>query len=221
MTVGQAFADALAAAGVQVAPGVSRGTAGDGAATLGSVSSASVGEQVQYLLQQSDNYVAEVLGRLVAVAAGKPGSSTAASEAIRSAVATVGLDIKGLVLDDSSGLAAGNRVSARQMTAAVTLMAEDPNPDLRQGLGGLPIAGLSGTLNNRYQDVDTVAGAGLVRAKTGTLNEVLSLSGYVVDADGRLLVFSFIGNSFTEGSSAAKPLVDAAATVLAGCGCKG
>ena len=72
---------------------------------------------------------------------------------------------------------------------------------LRAGLAGFPVAGLTGTLGDRYMDAATARGAGLVRAKTGTLNTVIALSGYVVDADGRLLVFSFIGNGLTPGAA--------------------
>ena len=77
---------------------------------------------------------------------------------------------------------------------------------LRAGLAGFPVAGLTGTLGDRYvDDAATARGAGLVRAKTGTLNTVIALSGYVVDADGRLLVFSFIGNGLTPGAAEQGP----------------
>jgi serine-type D-Ala-D-Ala carboxypeptidase/endopeptidase (penicillin-binding protein 4) len=91
---------------------------------------------------------------------------------------------------------------------------------LRAALDGFPVGGLSGTLGARYGDATTSGGAGLVRAKTGTLNTVLALSGYVVDSDGRLLVFSFIGNGLTPGAAGNKEALDRAATALAGCGCR-
>ena len=92
-------------------------------------------------------------------------------------------------------------------------------PGCAPRLAGFPVAGLTGTLGDRYLDAATAAGAGLVRAKTGTLNTVIALSGYVVDADGRLLVFSFIGNGLTPGA-ANKAALDRSASVLAGCGCR-
>lgn len=220
MRVASVFAAALAAEGIDVKPDIRRGTAADGAATLAAVSSATVGEQVQYMLQESDNYVAETLARMSALKLQKDGSSAGASEAVRETVGALGVKTAGLVLADSCGLAAADRVSAEQLTQAVKIMLTEPDPDLRSGLLGLPVAGLSGTLGQRYLDPDTVGGAGLVRAKTGTLNSVISLSGYVVDADGRLLVFSLIGNDLDAGSAAAKPVIDAAATILAGCGCR-
>jgi D-alanyl-D-alanine carboxypeptidase/D-alanyl-D-alanine-endopeptidase (penicillin-binding protein 4) len=89
---------------------------------------------------------------------------------------------------------------------------------LRAALAGFPVAGLTGTLGERYLDGAAAAGAGLVRAKTGTLNTVVALSGYVVDADGRLLVFSFVGNGLRPGA-ANKAALDLSASALAACGC--
>jgi len=118
-----------------------------------------------------------------------------------------------------SGLALDNRVSARQFSEVVRAITTGRDTRLRAALAGLPVAGLTGTLGDRYVDESTAEGAGLVRAKTGTLNSVIALSGYVVDADGRLLVFSFIGNGLTPGAAGNKPALDASATVLAACGC--
>ncbi|WP_172465590.1 D-alanyl-D-alanine carboxypeptidase, partial [Arthrobacter sp. Hiyo1] len=95
-----------------------------------------------------------------------------------------------------------------------------PDTRLRAALAGFPVAGLTGTLGDRYADATTSQGAGLVRAKTGTLNSVIALSGYVVDANGRLLVFSFIGNGLTPGAAGNKVALDRSATALASCGCR-
>jgi D-alanyl-D-alanine carboxypeptidase/D-alanyl-D-alanine-endopeptidase (penicillin-binding protein 4) len=99
-------------------------------------------------------------------------------------------------------------------------MTSGPDTRLRSALAGFPVAGLTGTLGSRYTDATTAAGAGLVRAKTGTLNSVIALSGYVVDADGRLLVFSFIGNGLTPGATGNKEALDRTASTLAACGCR-
>jgi serine-type D-Ala-D-Ala carboxypeptidase/endopeptidase (penicillin-binding protein 4) len=218
-TAAEAFAAALGDQGVEVAGPVQRGTGGG--QVLAEVQSATVGEQVAYLLQESDNYVAEAMGRLTAIAAHQDASFDGATTAITAGLTALGLKTDGLVLGDSCGLAVNDRVSAEQLTQAIRILASDPRPDLRAALNGLPVAALSGTLAQRYRDPTTAAGAGLVRAKTGTLNSVLSLSGYVVDAENRLLVFSFLGNDLAGGSTAAKPLIDQAAAALAGCGCRG
>ncbi|WP_164520491.1 D-alanyl-D-alanine carboxypeptidase/D-alanyl-D-alanine-endopeptidase [Specibacter cremeus] len=215
-SVAAAFATALQGAGIEVTGTVSEAPAGSGA-VLASVTSATVAQQVQYLLQVSDNYVAEVMGRMAAVASGRPGSSAAAAETVQATVAGLGLDTAGMVLDDSCGLAAADRASARQLAAAVRLMATSTgrDADLRQALPGLPIAGLTGTLGGRFTDPVTLPGAGLVRAKTGTLLTVATLTGYVVDGHGRLLVFSFMANGLRDGNKSALPVLDAAAAKLA------
>jgi D-alanyl-D-alanine carboxypeptidase/D-alanyl-D-alanine-endopeptidase (penicillin-binding protein 4) len=66
------------------------------------------------------------------------------------------------------------------------------HPELRAAVEGLPVAGFTGTLADRYRRPPAVAGAGLTRAKTGTLAGVNALAGLTVDAAGRLLVFAFI-----------------------------
>ncbi|MFJ6157809.1 D-alanyl-D-alanine carboxypeptidase/D-alanyl-D-alanine-endopeptidase [Pseudarthrobacter sp. NPDC092184] len=236
MAAGEEFAARLrtagAAAGLTVAAAVERlpqagGTPAlpspEGAsqpAVLGEVQSATVAEQVNLMLQDSDNYLAEALGRLTALAGGLPGSNDGATAAVGAQLAAAGLASEGMKLVDVCGLAMGNQVPARQFAEVVRAIASGTDTRLRAALDGFPVAGLSGTLETRYRDAATARGAGLVRAKTGTLNTVLALSGYVVDADGRLLVFSFIGNGLAPGAAGNKEALDRAATALAGCGCR-
>lgn len=228
MTAAEAFAARLTAAaaaeGLSVAPGVARVQPGDApesghAEVLAEVQSATVGQQVDFMLQTSDNYLAEVMGRMTAIGAGRPGSSDDAIAAVLAQVQDMGIPTDSLRAADVSGLALANRVSARQLTDVVRAMTSGTDPRLRAALTGFPVAGLTGTLGDRYTDAASAAGAGLVRAKTGTLNTVIALSGYVVDADGRLLVFSFVGNGLTPGA-ANKAALDRSAAVLAGCGCR-
>ncbi|APX01807.1 D-alanyl-D-alanine carboxypeptidase/D-alanyl-D-alanine endopeptidase [Arthrobacter sp. QXT-31] len=225
MAAGEAFAAGLkaagAAAGVTVAPAVVRldGKATADAKVLAEVQSATVSQQVDLMLQTSDNYLAETLGRMTAVAAGQPATNDSAMAAVLNELARLGIPTEGMVAADVSGLALGNQVSARQFAEVVRAITNGTDPRLRAALAGFPVAGLTGTLGDRYIDESTAEGAGLVRAKTGTLNTVIALSGYVVDADGRLLVFSFIGNGLTPGAAGNKRALDTAATALAGCGC--
>jgi D-alanyl-D-alanine carboxypeptidase/D-alanyl-D-alanine-endopeptidase (penicillin-binding protein 4) len=246
VTAAQAFAVQLkaagAAAGLTVADGVARFKAspgpassgqtpagpaasgpdaeGGGPAVLAEVQSATVSQQVDLMLQTSDNYLAEVLGRMSAVAAGQPGSNTGATEAVRKQLTELGIPTDTMRLADVCGLALDNQVSARQFAEVVRAITSGTDTRLRAALAGFPVAGLTGTLGARYGDNATARGAGLVRAKTGTLNSVIALSGYVVDADSRLLVFSFIGNGLTPGAVGNKEALDRAATALAACGCR-
>jgi D-alanyl-D-alanine carboxypeptidase/D-alanyl-D-alanine-endopeptidase (penicillin-binding protein 4) len=225
LAAGEAFAARLrtagAAAGLTVAPAVGRldRKLAANAAPLGEVQSATVSQQVDHMLQTSDNYLAETLGRMSAVATGQQASNETATAAVLRQLADLGVPTKDMVVADVSGLALDNQVSARQFSEVVRAITSGRDTRLRAALAGFPVAGLTGTLGDRYIDESTAEGAGLVRAKTGTLNSVIALSGYVVDADGRLLVFSFIGNGLTPGAAGNKPALDASATVLAACGC--
>lgn len=217
------LAAAAGAAGLTVAPGVARVTAGTddaGTRVLAEVQSATVGQQVDLMLRTSDNYLTEAIGRMAALAAGHPGSNDGAVAAVLQQLEDLKIPAATLRAADVSGLALANRVSARQLSEVVRTMTSGADTRLRAGLAGFPVAGLTGTLGDRYvDDAATAGGAGLVRAKTGTLNTVIALSGYVVDADGRLLVFSFIGNGLTPGAGN-KAALDRTASVLAGCGCR-
>ncbi|MGW9415399.1 D-alanyl-D-alanine carboxypeptidase/D-alanyl-D-alanine endopeptidase [Arthrobacter cupressi] len=208
-----------AAAGITVRTAVVRAKAPADAQVLAAVESATVRQQVDLMLETSDNYLAEVLGRMASYASGGPASNDGATAAVRAQLGQLGIDTASMRLSDVSGLSLENRVSARQFAEVVREITSGPDTRLRAALAGFPVAGLTGTLDDRYADASTASGAGLVRAKTGTLNSVIALSGYVVDADGRLLVFSFIGNGLTPGAAGNKVALDRAASALASCGC--
>jgi D-alanyl-D-alanine carboxypeptidase/D-alanyl-D-alanine-endopeptidase (penicillin-binding protein 4) len=80
---------------------------------------------------------------------------------------------------------------------------------------GLPVAGVTGTLTDRFATAGTSPGRGVVRAKTGTLTGVNSLSGLVRDAQGRLLAFSFIADGSPGPVLDARAALDRGASVLA------
>ena len=79
----------------------------------------------------------------------------------------------------------------------------------------LPIAGVDGTLRNRMKGT---AAAGNVRAKTGSLSSVASLSGYVTSAAGERLAFSMMLNNYPDASVVRKDSIDAIAVLLASFG---
>ena len=210
MTAAEAFARQLTAAaaavpdaGLTVQPGVVRSAPGaglnpdPGVHTLAEVQSATVGEQVELLLRTSDNYLAEAIGRMAALAVGRPASNDGATAAVLEQLAGLGIPADTLRAADVSGLALADRASARHVAAMVRAVTSGEEPALRAALAGFPVAGLTGTLGS-----GTGTGAPAPEwcaPRPGTLNTVSALSGYVVDADGRLLVFSFIGNGLSPG----------------------
>ena len=86
---------------------------------------------------------------------------------------------------------------------------------------GLPVAGFTGTLADRFLVGSAKAGAGVVRAKTGTLTGVSALAGTVPDREGRVLAFAFLVDRTADGGALEVPAaLDRAAAALATCGCR-
>lgn len=211
---------------------VSIGTAPPGAAVLGDVSSPPIQDLVATALRRSDNVLAEALAREVARATGAPASFSGASQAVRTVLRTHGFDVSGVTLVDGSGLSVNDAVPARMLTellgaaaAPDKINADSADADraraqrtaaLRPLLVGLPVAGGSGTLADRYSGT-AASGRGWVRAKTGTLTGVTSLAGTVQDADGQVLVFALLSNGPPPAS--ARPRLDTLAARLRSCGC--
>ena len=215
-----ALAAALDGSGIEVDPSVERGTAPADAATLAEVRSAPLADQVDYMLLNSDNYLAEALARLSAHATGREASFAGGIETVKAEMGALGVDTASMVLGDASGLSAETSVSAAQLTSLMRILLTTEDPGLRSAAGGLPVAALSGTLAGRYDESADSGAAGIVRAKTGTLLAVTALSGYATDADGRVLAFTFVATGLDGNTAAARDAVDAAAAVLAGCGCR-
>jgi D-alanyl-D-alanine carboxypeptidase/D-alanyl-D-alanine-endopeptidase (penicillin-binding protein 4) len=217
LSAARVFADALAAQGIAIDGTVARAAAAQGAATIASVDSATVHEVVTYALQTSDNTVTEALGRMVAVKSGFAASFDGATKAVLAHLTAVGLDTSSAQLADCSGLGDGSHLSAR-LLADILLLATNPaHPEYLPVALDLPVAGMSGTLVDRF----TTSGArGVVRAKTGSLPNVTSLAGTILDADGRLLVFAMIADQTPPGGQTEpRVVIDGLVDGLAGCGC--
>jgi D-alanyl-D-alanine carboxypeptidase/D-alanyl-D-alanine-endopeptidase (penicillin-binding protein 4) len=213
------------------ATAVTAGAAPAGAAVLAQVDSASYGELVRQMLQDSDNVLAEVLARQVAVSLKQPASFTGAAAAIRAvlagagagagAAAGAGVDI-GSGMTDASGLAPADRLTPAALTGVLRLLDDPAHPVLGQVAADLPVAGWSGTLADRFRSGASRAGAGYVRAKTGTLTGVSTLAGLVTTPSGRLLAFSFVADQVgasVADTDAAESALDELAAAIAACTC--
>ena len=211
------FAAALTAEGITVTGPPTRVTAPGDAVQLGAVQSAPLGQIIDFFLDRSDNVLTEVVGRLVALKAGLPGSFDGATQAVLARDRSLGVDTTGAHLVDSSGLGSGAVLSAHTLLGLLQAITDPNHPELRQIAAALPIAGLRGTLSTRF--VDSPA-SGLVRAKTGSLPGGTALAGTVVDADGRQLLFVIVADKTPGGGQAAPhAAIDGFVTQLAGCGC--
>lgn len=194
---------------------VVRGSAPAGAATLASVESAPYSVLIEQMLEESDNVIAECLARQVALAEHRPASFTGSAAAIRTVLAGLGVD-PGAGMVDGSGLAVRDRLSTATLARVLRLVVRDTR--LHALLAGLPVAAWAGTLDTRYLGGAARSGAGVVRAKTGTLTGVSSLAGLVHDRSGRLLIFALIADR-APSTPAADSALDLIAARLAGCGC--
>jgi D-alanyl-D-alanine carboxypeptidase/D-alanyl-D-alanine-endopeptidase (penicillin-binding protein 4) len=186
-----AYVRALQAVHVRVVGKPCSGAAPPSGLGVASVNSPPVSALVERMLTNSDNDLAEALGRAVAIHAGDGADFAGEARAVTDALAGVGVG-SGIQLYDASGLSRLDRVTPQALVDAVRLASDAGHPELQSILEGLPVAGFSGTLADRYRRGPASAGAGVVRAKTGTLVGVNTLAGYVVDAHGRLLTFAFM-----------------------------
>ena len=221
MEAARAFSQALSAAGITVTGEVTRAAAPAGATKLASVQSAPLADVLSVSIKASDNTMTEVEGRVLAAATGREASFTGAAQAVREQLQADGFDVTGLTLVDVCGLAKGDKVPAHLLAQIIARAAgADGGTVGRDLLTALPVGALDGTLSDRY--VGTSA-AGVVRAKTGSLDQTVSLTGTVVTADGRLLAYSVIIDGFPEGGmwSARTAMDNDLIVPLSGCGCRG
>lgn len=210
-----AGADLAAALGVSTK--VSRASAPTGAKILASVTSAPLVTRVDDMMRFSDNVLAEALSIEMSKAIGGPATLDGGASAVKKVLSDNGFNLAGVTLGDTSGLSYVNRVPARLLDDLMSGTAGSAQPKLRPMLDGLPIAGGTGTLADRFNPKLT-AGAGWVRAKTGTLTGVSSLTGIVQTVDGRVLSFALMSNGTSPAD--ARPALDAVAGALRECGCK-
>jgi D-alanyl-D-alanine carboxypeptidase/D-alanyl-D-alanine-endopeptidase (penicillin-binding protein 4) len=194
------------------------------AAVIASYRGHSVSKAIATMLRESDSGIAEVLFRQVAVAVGRPptwrGSTRAAMETLRA----MGLDTRGLVLADGSGLSRKDRLTPRFLASLLTLarVTDRGRYNAIFQPSALPTAGRSGTLTQaygRYSTYPSRCAAGRVRAKTGTIRGTIALSGVSNSVNGKLRIFSIIVNDRPQRYSAlsTRRAVDGLAAIITGC----
>jgi D-alanyl-D-alanine carboxypeptidase/D-alanyl-D-alanine-endopeptidase (penicillin-binding protein 4) len=212
------FVVALRRAGIRVTGDPVPAVAPAAARELARVESPPIGDLVERMLTDSDNDLAEALGRHLALDSGRPPTFAGAAEAVLATVRSAGLaPLDGVRLVDTSGLSRADRVTPAVLVDLVRAALDRAR--LRPILTGLPVAGLTGTLADRFRRGARSA-AGAVRAKTGTLTQVSAVAGTTVDRSGQLLVFAFVANRVpSPDPTAAEAALDRVTAVLAGCGC--
>lgn len=213
----EAFAKRLKAAGItvtKVSPAADP-VAGD-AAVLASAQSATLSRILDRMLTESDNATAEIVARQAALATGRAASFGGATATIKAFLTQNGLWSDDARIADGSGFSRKTKVRASTLAGVIALALTDERYSALTD--GLPVAGKTGTLKDRFNDKSERAGRGVVHAKTGTLATVASLTGYLTTSDGALLAFSAISSG--AGGTTGANWLDRSAAVLARCGCQ-
>jgi D-alanyl-D-alanine carboxypeptidase/D-alanyl-D-alanine-endopeptidase (penicillin-binding protein 4) len=154
--------------------------------------SAPLSEVCRISNKPSNNFVAEAIYKtLGGELYGAPGTLAKGTRAVMDYLTSVGIKPGSYKIVNGSGLTHENRITPQDLSSLLRKIYYDLSvaPEF---MSSLAIAGIDGTIRNRFMGTDAV---GLVRAKTGTLNGVSALSGYVGDKDD-VLIFSIFVEGF-------------------------
>jgi D-alanyl-D-alanine carboxypeptidase/D-alanyl-D-alanine-endopeptidase (penicillin-binding protein 4) len=155
------------------------------------------------VLQTSQNWFAEQLLKTIGREAGGEGSWRRGLELERRfLIDVVGVDSTAFRLRDASGLSTGNLAAPNALVQILSYIARTPR--MQSALEAMPVSGAAtGSLRRRLEDLN-----GRVVAKTGSISNVDSLSGFLTTNSGRRVVFAIIVNGSGQSSATMRPLLD-------------
>ena len=208
----QHFRTALAAEGIAVAKASVVSKAGNGnEPEVAFVESPNLSKLIADTNQQSNNLYAEVLLRSLGVSRNSNSANSAelGLTVVKDTLTQLGVDASGYMLADGSGLSRHNLVSPEALVQTLKAMSKLPEANIFRA--SLPVAGVSGTLSNRFKNTSA---EGIVRAKTGTLSGNTALSGYVDVPNYQTVVFSIIVNQSEQSAAPLRGAVDEMVVLL-------
>ena len=168
----------------------SAGQAPSGATSIGEIASPPLTEIVGEMLRESDNMTAELLVKELGRAFGRGGTWAHGLAVIKETIAEAGLSVDGYQAVDGSGLDVADRLSCSLLMDALDLAG--PGGAVA---AGFPVAGQSGTLVDRFKGTPA---EGKLRAKTGSLNYVAGLAGFVESRGAGTLEFALLANDLPD-----------------------
>ncbi|WP_017304653.1 D-alanyl-D-alanine carboxypeptidase/D-alanyl-D-alanine-endopeptidase [Spirulina subsalsa] len=154
---------------------------------------------IQETNQASNNLYAEVLLHTLGLGVGQESSLAA----LTTTLSQLGVEADTHQLRDGSGLSRHNLLSPLGLVQTLQGMETTPHREVFRA--SLPVAGVSGTLQGRFQDTPL---AGVLLAKTGTMTGVSTLAGYLDQPDGSTVVFSIMVNQSEQGISRQRAAID-------------
>lgn len=173
--------------------------------------SRSLADMLFPILNKSQNLFAEMLLKQLGKRFGDAGSWEAGLAVERRVlIDSMGIDSAAFSLSDASGLSSGNLITPRAFAQLLRYMWQHPR---RRGfVAGLPRAGQRGSLRTRFAGNPL---QGSVLAKTGSIDRVNTLSGYIERERGGPLIFSVMLNDHAARSSAARRQIDSVVVEVA------
>jgi D-alanyl-D-alanine carboxypeptidase/D-alanyl-D-alanine-endopeptidase (penicillin-binding protein 4) len=169
-----------------------------------------VADDITVTNKVSQNLHAELLLRLLGKLFGTDGSFEEGTRVVRQFMVDAGVDNDDFFLYDGSGMSPEDEITPRAFTRLLSYASQQSwGAAWRQTL---PVAGVDGTLDNRFKNSRF---KGRLWAKTGTLNEVNALSGYLSADSGRTLAFSILVNEHRPDDDAAQQAIDRIAEAIA------
>jgi D-alanyl-D-alanine carboxypeptidase/D-alanyl-D-alanine-endopeptidase (penicillin-binding protein 4) len=172
--------------------------------------SPTLAEVMPAVFKPSQNQMAEMVFRTIGLTQTGVGRADSAARVVGDQLQAWGAEPDGYLLRDGSGMARYDYLTPE--TVVRVLDAVHRSHAFAVYYAALPVAGVDGTLKDRMRGT---AAQNNVHAKTGSLSNARSLSGYVTTAGGRTLIFSILVNNFTTKSSRVAAVQDAIAEWLA------
>ncbi len=176
--------------GIVVTGGVQTGSVSDSAKVLAESESKPIEHILADMNKFSNNFVAEMLTKNMGLKKKSPGSMSSGLQVIREHIKSLGINEEQFILVNPSGLTRENRMTAKSFWAVLSYH-QNQFATFPEFLSSLPIGGVDGTLKRRFKDDGLIR---KVRAKTGLLNGVISLSGYAEDKNNGMVPFVFMYN---------------------------
>lgn len=212
LSAGKLLSSDLTTLGVNVQGTVIQGSTPTGAKEVAQISHA-IYDVLAYMLKESDNHSAITIFKLLgAKFKNTPASLEDGQEVINSFLTELGIERYSYEILEGSGLTRYNKVTAEMFIKILKYMYDD-RFTFDYFMNSLSIAGKDGTLKKRM--IGTEA-EGNVYAKTGTINSVSALSGYVIDKDNEILIFYIVMNGFGGNTTDMRSVQDDVAITLAG-----
>jgi D-alanyl-D-alanine carboxypeptidase/D-alanyl-D-alanine-endopeptidase (penicillin-binding protein 4) len=206
------FRLSLATEGIAVKQISSNHNSGKNEQDIAAIESPLLSELVAETNLNSNNLYAEALLRTLAnkqILAKNQTTANAGLQILKTTLTELGIEPTSYILVDGSGLSRKNLISPEALVQLLQVM--DKSSQAKVFRASLPVAGVSGSLKNRFQNTSA---EGIVQAKTGTMTGVVSLSGYINVPNYEPLVFSILVNQSEQPVNVVRQAMDEIVVLL-------